>query len=143
MKKILLAAAALAAILTPSPARAGAYYGLWWDGAKEQFISLDPYAGTKTVIAEIPGVKFIQLDSYAFDPDSSRYAFIGRETGPAWYYYVINAANGAVAARIPKNDTIRSMTYHPSEQKAFGIYWDITDTTADSAGLFHHVPTGV
>jgi hypothetical protein len=149
MKNILLTAAALAALLAPAATRAGSFYGLWWDGSAEKFVSVDPYAGTSTVISGIPDVKWIRLESYAFDPDSSRYAFVGRETGPNWYYYVIDAPSGATIARIAKNDTISSMVYSPNEQKAYGLSWTPapaapadTTVTLDSLGnpVYHITP---
>ncbi|MCD6025163.1 MAG: hypothetical protein K0Q91_2079 [Fibrobacteria bacterium] len=138
MKNILnsipVAAAVFAALLSPAETRAGTFYGLWWDGSSEQFVSVNPYTSGMTVLKQIPGVKYTS-PGVLLDPDSSRYGFVGMEDGPQKYYYAIHAPTGDLVAKLPKNDTINGMIYSPNDRKIYGLSW--TDTgavTLDSLG---------
>jgi hypothetical protein len=146
MKNRLWTFGALAALFMTAETRAaGVFYGLWWDGSTEQFVTIDPYTATKTVLGDIPGVKYIGIGgSYAFDPDSSRYAFVGYDAGMNASYTIMNAPTGDVIASIPKPDTIRSMIYDPGSRKAFGLSWSDTSqpTTIDSAHAHPGVVAG-
>ncbi len=145
MKKFLLTAGALVALLTTTGANAaGAFYGLWWDGSNEQFVSIDPYTATKTVVKDIPGVKYINLSSgYVFDPERSRYAFVGREADNQDYYYVIHAPTGDLVSKTLKTQNLNNITYSPNERKVYGLSWADSSIPAptDSLGRPIGVPT--
>lgn len=136
MKNILLTAAAFAALLAAETRATGVFYGLWWDGSLENFVTINPYTAEKTVLGNIPSVKYIAIGgSYAFDPDSSRYAFVGYDAGMNASYHILNAPTGQVIASYPKPDTIRSMVYNPGERKAYGLSWSDSATgPLDSLG---------
>lgn len=141
MKKNLSTAGMLVALLaaglmTAESRAAGAFYGLWWDGSAEQFVTVDPYTASKTVLKAIPGVRYLSLGgSYTFDPDSSRYAFVGLDASQASHYYVINAPTGDLIGAYPKNDTIRSLIYNPRDKKAYGLSWSDSSLPAPPGPL--------
>jgi hypothetical protein len=131
MKNKLLAAGTLAALLVPA-ARAGTFYGLYWDGSAEQFVSVNPYTSALTVIKEIPGVKYIS-PGVLLDPDSSRYGFVGMEDGMQKYYYAIHAPTGDLVGKVAKTDTISGQIYSPNDRKVYGLSW--SDTSVALSGL--------
>jgi hypothetical protein len=133
MKNILLTAGVFAALLA-SETRAGIFYGLWWDGSAEQFVSVNPYTSAMTVIKQIPGVKYTS-PGVLLDPDSSRYGFVGMEDGMQKYYYAIHAPTGDLVAKVAKTDTIGGQIYSPNDRKVYGLSWsDTGGVTLDSLG---------
>lgn len=130
---------ALFAAGTSAEETAGKFYGLWWDGSTEHFVSLDPYTASKTVIAEIPDVNLIQPGNYTFDPDSSRYAFVGGETNDSMRYHVVDAPTGTVIANAPRTDALKGLVYSPGARKVYGLWWSDSSAPAyiDSAGHPH------
>jgi hypothetical protein len=138
MKNILLAAGALASLVATTETRAGTFYGLWWDGSAEQFVSVDPYTSGMTVIKQIPGVKYISPGAL-LDPDSSRYGFVGMESGQQQFYYALHAPTGDLVAKVAKTDTLTGLVYSPNDRKVYGLTW--TDTSGvDSLGRPRHIP---
>lgn len=124
-----------AGLLAAAAAPAGTFYGLWWDGANEHFGTLDPYTGAKTSVATVPGVNYIALANYAFDPDSSRYAFVGGASTGTMEYIVLDAPTGGVVARTPRTDKLIEMDYSPRRRTVYGLQWaDSSITRTDSLG---------
>jgi hypothetical protein len=140
MKNNLLIAGTLAALLMPAATPAGTFYGLWWDGSAEQFVSVNPYTSGMTVIKQIPGVKYISPGAL-LDPDSSRYGFVGMESGQQQYYYAIHAPTGDLVAKVAKTDTLSGLVYSPNDRKVYGLSWsDTSGPGVDSMGRPLHAP---
>src|SRR6185295_14275983 len=99
------------------------YYGLWWDGSTEYFVSIDPFTSEKTVIKEIPGVKLIAAFNYAFNTDCNQYLFIGGATNSAMSYYVIDASSGEVVSQNLASK-VDNIAYSPVDHSYHGVWWD-------------------
>ncbi len=90
------------------------FYGLWWDASSstEYFVTVDPATSAKTIVNDIPGVKWINAGNYAYDTDCDRYVFVGGPATSAMAYFVIAASTGGtVISQSPVNGKIDEIAY--------------------------------
>jgi hypothetical protein len=128
----------LGALIAIPASSGGVFYGLWWDGSTEQFVSVNPYTSAMTVIRNLPGVTGV-VPGPLMDPDSSRYGFVGVE-GSQKYYYALHAPTGDLVAKVAKTDTLSGLIYSPNDRKVYGLSWADTGSYIDSLGRRVHVP---
>ena len=108
------------------------YYGLFWDGSAENFVSIDPFTSEMTVMDVIPDVKWVAALNYTFNPDCNQYMFIGGATTSAMSYYVIDARTGAVVSQSPLGGKVDGIAYSPADHAYHGVWWD---GTAEHIGI--------
>jgi hypothetical protein len=130
----------------------GLVYGTWWSDSTvqqydslgnpkpsklrgtEYFASIDPRTGARTD-NPIPGVLTVGVSSHFFDSDSGRYVFWGTDTANGSFYYVIDAATGSVAARVPLQNRLDFPVYNAALGALQGLWWsDSTVREYDSLG---------
>jgi len=100
----------------------GKFYGVFWDGSSEHFVTLNPITGVHTSLGVVPGVQWIDASFRVFDPDSGLFAFIGGGTS-SMKYQVIDAATGTVVQTIPRNDNLKNPSYDPGTGLLYGTWW--------------------
>jgi hypothetical protein len=128
-----LGIATLAATGTVHAQTGGKYYGVWWDGSSEHFVTVDPFSGNHNSLAVVPGVNWVDGSFRIFDPDSGLYAFVGGGTTSAMAYQIIDAGTGAVVRTFPRNDNLKNPTYDPGTGMIYGSWWsDSSITVYDS-----------
>jgi hypothetical protein len=128
----LLSALAFGMIATTGTAKAqigGKYYGVWWDGSSEHFVTVDPFSGNHTSLAVVPDVKWVDGSFRIFDPDSGLYAFIGGAATSAMSYQIIDAGTGAVVTTFPRNDNLKNPAYDPGTGMIYGTWWSDSSVT--------------
>ncbi len=111
----------------------GKLYGLHWNNAKktEFLVSIDPLAGTFTIIDSIPGVKWIRTNNFTiFDEKNHLYMFSGSPNTVDWYLYSVNVLTGKVVSK-PKylnftdpKDNISDFKFNNTTHKLYGLHWD-------------------
>lgn len=129
------------AIAAGAQTTGGKFYGLFWDGSAEHFISIDPASGQHTSMATIPGVKYVDMTFRVFDPDSSRFVFVGGGSTGSMSYHVIDAATGNVAGTSPRNDNLKNPVYDPATGLVHGTWWWNDTAAQENDSLGFPLPT--
>lgn len=129
------AGAVMLAAVAGAQTTGGKFYGLFWDGSAEHFVTVDPFTGQHASLGTLPGVKYVDATFRLFDPDSSRFVFVGGGSTGAMSYFVVDAATGYVSGTAPRNDNLKNPVYDPGTGLVYGTWWsDSTVQELDSLG---------
>jgi hypothetical protein len=101
----------------------GKFVAMWWDGATEHFVSVDPHTGSHTSVASIPDVEAVQMNAFYFDVNRGHYVFSGGEMRGPLRYQTLNVHTGAVVSISVKVDNLKGLIFDADIDRIYGTWW--------------------